>query len=123
MARSEIKLRRRLIDDTTLERHRDYSLLLKKHERAKRIRKTKQFLIYSLLIAVVITLLLLLVSYVLVRMERKRELEEKGIKTSLLSIPVKIKNKSDTCDFLNPLGFLRVNCPPLEVVRQAVHRV
>jgi len=64
MAKSEIKLRRRLIDDTTLERHRDYSLLLKKHQRANRIKKTKQFLLYSLLIAVVVTLLLVLVSYI-----------------------------------------------------------
>ena len=84
MAKSEIKLRRRLIDDTTLERHRDYSLLLKKHQRANRIKKTKQFLLYSLLIAVVVTLLLVLVSYILVRMERNRELKEKGIKTSTL---------------------------------------
>jgi len=83
MARNEIKLRRRLIDDTTLERHRNYSLLLKQHERAKRIKRTKQFFIYTLLIAVVITLLLLLVSYILVRLERNRELKEKGTKTSL----------------------------------------
>jgi CHASE1-domain containing sensor protein len=93
MAKSEIKLRRQLIDGTTLERHRDYSLLLKKHERAKRIKKTKQFLLYSLLIAVVLTLLLLLVSYILVRMERNRELKEKGIKTTTLP---RLKNKPDS---------------------------
>jgi len=52
--------------------------LLKKHQRANRIKKTKQFLLYSLLIAVVVTLLLVLVSYILVRMERNRELKEKG---------------------------------------------
>lgn len=84
MAKHEIKLRRQLIDDTTLERHRDYALLLKRHEQARRIKKTKQFLLYSLLIAVIVTLLLVLVSYVLVRMERNRELKEKGIKTSVI---------------------------------------
>ncbi|HEV8515851.1 MAG TPA: hypothetical protein VGQ59_21365, partial [Cyclobacteriaceae bacterium] len=78
MAGNEIKLRKRLIDETTLERHRNYSLLLKQHRRAKRFKRTKLFFIYSLLIAVVITLLLLLVSYFLVRLERERELREKG---------------------------------------------
>ena len=104
MAKSEIKLRRRLIDDTTLERHRDYSLLLKRHRRANRIKRTKQFLIYSLLIAVVVTLLLLLVSYILVRMERDRELKQKGIKSSTL--PAGKKYKPEFCDFPNPPGFL-----------------
>jgi|GEM_PF-1137403 hypothetical protein len=106
MAKSEIRLRKQLIDDTTLERHRDYSSLLKKHERAERIKRTKQFFIYSLLIAVVVTLLLLLVSYILVRMERNREIKEKGIKTSNLMTPVTLKNNFDSCDFLNPSGFL-----------------
>jgi len=84
MAGNEIKLRKRLIDDTTLERHRNYSLLLKQHQRAKRFRRTKQFFIYSLLVAVVVTLLLLLVSYILVRLERERELKKEGTKTSMV---------------------------------------
>ena len=108
MARNEIKLRKRLIDETTLERHRDYSLLLKRHERAKRIKRTKQFFIYSLLIAAVLILLLLLVSYILVRLERNRELKEKDTKTSMISIADKNikKNNSDSCDFLPIVGFL-----------------
>jgi hypothetical protein len=87
MARNEIKLRKQLIDDTTLDRHRDYSLLLKQHARSKRIQRTKQFFIYSLLIAVILTLLLLLVSYILVRLERNRELKNDGIKTSTVKVP------------------------------------
>jgi hypothetical protein len=85
MAKNEIKLRKRLIDETTLERHRNYSLLLKQHERAKRLKKTKQFFMYSLLVAVVVILLLLLVSYFLVRIERERELKGKGTKTAIAS--------------------------------------
>jgi hypothetical protein len=42
MAKHEIKLRTRAIDDTTLERHRNYSLLLQQHRRARRKRKTRQ---------------------------------------------------------------------------------
>jgi hypothetical protein len=94
MAKNEIKLRKRLIDETTLERHRNYSLLLKQHERAKRLKKTKQFFIYSLFVAIVVILILLLVSYFLVRLERERELK-KGTKTSVLSIPNSVKNKSN----------------------------
>jgi hypothetical protein len=84
MARNEIKLRKNLIDETTLERHRNYSLLLKQHKQAKRFKRSKQFFIYSLLIAVVVTLLLLLVSYILVRLERERELKKEGTKTSIV---------------------------------------
>jgi hypothetical protein len=84
MARHEIRLRKKLIDDVTLQRHRDYSLLLKQHERAKRIKGVKQFFFYSLLIAVVVVLLLILVSYVLFRLEKDRELKEKGTKTSVV---------------------------------------
>ena len=82
-----------MIDETTLEHHRNYSLLLKQHERAKRFKKTKQFFIYSLLVAVVVTLLLLLVSYILVRLERERELKKQGTKTSMVRPTDKISKK------------------------------
>ncbi len=90
MAKNEIKLRKRLIDEPTLERHRNYSLLLKQHQRAKRVKKTKQFFIYSILIAVVVTLLLSLVSYILVRLERERELKKEGTQTSMVILADKI---------------------------------
>jgi|SRR5579872_1443575 len=107
MARNEIKLRKRLIDETTLDRHRNYSLLLKQHEREKRIKRTKRFFIYSLLVAAVLVLLLTLVSYILVRLERNRELKEKNTKTSLISIgDGRLKNNSCFCDFLLHSGFL-----------------
>lgn len=82
MAKNEIKVRQRLIDDTTLQRHRNYSLLLKQHERKKRIQRTRRFFLYTLLIAVVIILLLTLVSYILVRLEKNRELKQGPDKTS-----------------------------------------
>jgi len=86
MAKTEIKVRKRLIDETTLERHRNYSLLLKQHERARRLKRTKQFFIYSILIAAALVLLLLLVSYILVRLERNRELRENDSKTSMITV-------------------------------------
>lgn len=71
-----------MIDDTTLQRHRNYSLLLKQHERKKRIQRTRRFFLYTLLIAVVVILLLTLVSYILVRLEKNRELKQTPDKTS-----------------------------------------
>ncbi|MBS1506720.1 MAG: hypothetical protein JSS79_08745 [Bacteroidetes bacterium] len=86
MAKNEIKVRRRLIDDTTLQRHRNYSLVLKQHERKKRIERTKRFFMYSLLIALVVILLLTLVSYILVRLEKNRELKQNNTKTAQAAI-------------------------------------
>lgn len=73
MARNEIKLRRQLIDDATLERHRDYSQLLKQHQVAKRKKRTRRFFIFTLIIAVVTVLILILVSYLALRWEKERE--------------------------------------------------
>jgi competence protein ComGF len=102
MARHDVKLRRRLIDETTLEKHRNYSLLLKQHEHERQIKKTRQFIIYSFLIAAVVILLLLLVSYILVQLERKREQKQDGTKTTM---GFRQKNNSEIRDFLNPSGF------------------
>ena len=84
MAKHEIKLRSQSLDDSTLERHRNYSLLLKEHKRSRRIKRTRQFFLYTLLIAVVVVLILLVISYVMVRLERNRE-QQKDLKTSMVS--------------------------------------
>jgi hypothetical protein len=75
MARNEIKLRKQLIDDDTLQRHRDYSLLMRRHERTRRAKKTKNIFIYSLIVAVITVLLLIITSYFMVRWEKERELK------------------------------------------------
>ncbi len=84
MGKNEIKVRKQLIDDSTLQRHRNYSLLLQQHERNKRIQHTKRFFIYSLLVAVIVVLLLSLISYLLVRLEKNRELKQEDTKTSMI---------------------------------------
>ncbi len=93
MAKNEIKIRKNRVDDTTLQRHRDYSLLLKQHERSKRVKRTKRFFFYTLLVAVIVVLLLSLVSYILVRLERSRELKEKGEKTSFVQLDFNVSKK------------------------------
>ena len=81
MARNEIKLRGRLIDENALQRHRNYSLLLQRHERTLRVKRTKRIFIYSLLVAVVTVLLLVIASYFIVKWEKEREWRKNG-KTS-----------------------------------------
>lgn len=78
MSRNEIKLRRQLIDEDSLQRHRNYGLLLQRHEREQRRKKTKQIFIYSLVVAVVLVLLLILASYFIVKWEKERELKNGG---------------------------------------------
>lgn len=76
MARHEIKLRRQLIDESALQRHRNYSALLQRHERERKKRKTKRIFIYSFVVAVITILLLIFASYFIVKWEKERELKE-----------------------------------------------
>lgn len=73
MAKSEIKLRKDTLDDAMLKRYQNYPELLRQHQRQRRKRTGKRFIIYSFVIAVIIVLLLTVVSYWLVRLERQRE--------------------------------------------------
>ena len=96
MARNEIKLRRQLIDESALQRHRNYSLLLQKHERDLRKKRTKRIFIYSFVVAVITILLLILASYFIVKWEKERE--ERNGKTSFFNSPSNLNQKS--FDFL-----------------------
>lgn len=78
MAKNEIRLRRKLIDEIALQRHRDYGLLLQRHQREQRRKKTKQIFIYSLLVAIVTILILIVLSYFLVKWEKERENNKMG---------------------------------------------
>ena len=73
MAKNKIKLRRQLIDESALQRHRNYGLLLQQHQRAQRRKKTRQLFIYALVLAVATILVLILVSYFMVKWEKERE--------------------------------------------------
>jgi hypothetical protein len=78
MARHEIKLRKQLIDESALQRHRNYSVLLQRHERELRRKKTKRIFIYSFVVAVVTVLLLIVASYFVVKWEKDREQKKNG---------------------------------------------
>ena len=78
MARNEIKLRKRIVDEGALQRHRNYGLLLQRHQHEQRRKKTRQVFIYTLLIAVVTILVLIVISYFMVKWEKNRELKRNG---------------------------------------------
>ena len=66
-----------MIDEGALQRHRNYSALLQLHEREQRKKRTKRIFIYSFVVAVVTILLLIVVSYFIIKWERERELKER----------------------------------------------
>lgn len=82
MGRNEIKLREKQVTADTLKRYRNYSALLKKVERNKRYKETLRIFIISLIVTFVV-LLLIVLSYVIVKWEREREqknsLDQKAI--------------------------------------------
>ncbi|MBS1557956.1 MAG: hypothetical protein JST69_04435 [Bacteroidetes bacterium] len=73
MAKSEVKIRKQLLDEAILHRHRNYASLLKQYERDKKRKWTKRFIIYSFIVAMMVTLLLLILSYWMVKLEHDRE--------------------------------------------------
>ncbi|MBS1681395.1 MAG: hypothetical protein JST48_06765 [Bacteroidetes bacterium] len=94
MERNEIKLRRKLLDEATLQRHRNYSLLLKQHQIGRRKKRVRRFFIFTLLVAVITVLILIWFSYFAVKLERERKPSKKE-GTSLNSK----KNNIQTCYF------------------------
>ena len=80
-----------MIDESAFERHRDYGLLLQRHQRAQRRKKTRQIFIYALLVAVVTVLALIIISYFMVKWEKERELKRHIKSSHANSIPLQKK--------------------------------
>jgi hypothetical protein len=88
MGRNEIRLRKKIISPDNIDQHRDYSRLMKKHNRYLKMRGLMRFLIYFTIATIL--LVLILVAMWRVKLEQhKKSLEEK-FKTSLI-----IKEKTD----------------------------
>ena len=96
MARNDIRLRRQLIDEDTLQRHRNYSLLLKQHQQGKRKKRIRTFFIFTIIVAVVTVLLLILFSYLAVKLQKER------LKPATKSTMLDQKKSKQVCDFLKP---------------------
>ncbi len=58
-------------------RYRDYPALMRRHERAQRVKRNLRIFTYSILITVIVLLFLIMISYVMVRWEKKRKIKQK----------------------------------------------
>lgn len=88
MGRNEIKLRRQMLTPGDIGRYRDYPALMRRHERAQKVKRNVRIFTYSILITVVVVLMLIAIAYVIIRWEKKRELKQKeNIHTSWVRKP------------------------------------
>ena len=65
-----------MIDESALQRHRNYSALLQRHEHERKRRKTRRIFIYSFVAVVITILLLIFASYFILKLEKDRELRK-----------------------------------------------
>ena len=95
MGRTEIKLREKRLAADTIKRYRNYSALIKKVERDKRYRQTFRIFIISLIVTFIV-LLLVVLSYVVIKWEKEREGFKKA-KTVASELPFPMPNSSQKC--------------------------
>jgi len=85
MGKNEIKLRRQMLDPSDIGRYRNYPALMRQHERAKRVKRNVRIFTYSILVTLIILLFLIIISFMMFRWEKKRELKNKeNIQTSAI---------------------------------------
>lgn len=76
--RVNIKLRRDLLSPERIQRHKNYSNVLRQFERKKKFDRAMRLFIYSLVIAVIVLFLVLGALWVYVRMEKERNIKKNG---------------------------------------------
>ena len=69
MERNEIKLRRDL-SPGDIHRHRDYTVLMKRHKRSKLFKRTFRLFFYSLIVTFVV-LILIMISWYVIQLKKK----------------------------------------------------
>ena len=73
MGKNEIKLRRRPLSPADILRHHNYPALMKRHVRSRQIKRAVRFFTFSLIITIVVLMLLMIISYVWFRVDKKSE--------------------------------------------------
>jgi hypothetical protein len=67
MGRNEIKMKRKMVTQEQVHRYRDYSLLMKKYKRTQRFKRSLKIFTWSIVVTLVTVLLLVLISWLMVR--------------------------------------------------------
>lgn len=80
MGKSEIKLRRNVLNPLDIERYRDYSALLKRHDRDRKRRRALRFFAFSLIITLIVVLFLVIITFLWFRIQNRHQVKDpKGI--------------------------------------------
>lgn len=72
MGKVEIKIRKKILTPDNLQRHRNYSALLKKYERNKRFKRALRIFLYSLALTIFV-LALIFISMWKVLLDKEQE--------------------------------------------------
>ena len=78
-----IKLRRDLLSPERIDRHKNYSNVLRQFERKKRFDRAKKLFVYSLVIAVIVLFLVLGAVWVYLRLAKEKS-ERKNNQSALI---------------------------------------
>lgn len=85
MGKNEIRLRRQMLDSGDIGRYRNYPALMRQHERARRFKRNLRIFTYSILVTLIVLLFLIIISFMMFRMEKKREIKNKEhVQTSVI---------------------------------------
>jgi predicted membrane protein len=85
MGRNKIRLRKKIISPDNIDQHRNYSGVMRRHERYLRMRGLLRFLIYFT-IAVILTVLVLFAMWRVKDEQHKKMMEQKEKSTSSIVI-------------------------------------
>ncbi len=87
MGKNEIRLRRQMLASDDIGRFRNYPALMRQHERVRRLKRNVRIFSYSMLVTLVVLIFLIIISFMMFRWEKKRELRNKEhIQTSEILI-------------------------------------
>src|SRR5258708_18590753 len=98
MGKNEIKLRRQILSTEDIGRYRNYQSLLRRHERAKRVKRNVRIFTYSMLVTLVVILFLVVISYFMVQWRKKQDMKTNeppktsSITVEMQSLSPKFKN-------------------------------
>ena len=73
MGNNEIKIRRKILEPEDIGRYRNYAALVHKFKRQKRMRRTVKLFAYSIMVTLVAVLVIVVISFLMVRLERNRQ--------------------------------------------------
>ena len=73
-----------MITGSQIQRHRNYSTLMKEHERSKRFKQAVRLFLYSLFTTIFIVLLVILSYYVVTHLQKKQDKGNEPVKTALM---------------------------------------